>query len=85
MDDFEAQELAQLGIKKIEDAVVGLLSRHTKGLETAAIADGLGLGADLPPDKRNLIAVAILDLLVHSGRILRDERHGVYVDNPDKI
>lgn len=83
MDDFDAQELAQLGLKKIEDAVVGLLTRHRDGLATDAIASELGLGADLPPEKRNLIATAILDLLVHSGRILWDSRRSVYVDNPE--
>jgi hypothetical protein len=85
MGDLEAQELAQLGIKKIEDAVVGLLTRHSNGMAIDAITSGLGLGTDLPDEKRHLITVAILDLLVHSGRILRDESRGVYLDNPDKI
>lgn len=84
MDDFDAHELAQLGLKKIEDAIVGLLTRHRDGLATDAIVSELGLGSDLPADRRNLIATAVLDLLVYSGRILWDGGRGVYVDNPEK-
>lgn len=85
MNDLEAQELAQLGLKKIEDAVVGLLTRHKNGMPTETVTEELGLGTDLPSEKRHQMTEAILDLLVHSGRILRDEGRGVYLDNPDKI
>lgn len=37
MDDFGAHELAQLGLKKIEDAIVGLLTRHRDGLASSAL------------------------------------------------
>lgn len=82
--DLDAQEMAQLGLKKIEDAIVSLLSRRAQGLSSDAIAGALGLGAGLPPDKRGSIAAAVLDLLVQSGRILWDERRRVYLDNPEK-
>jgi hypothetical protein len=83
--DLDAQEMAQLGLKKIEDAIVSLLSRRAEGLNTEAIADELGLGAGLPPDKRGSIASAVLGLLVQSGRVLWDEQRRVYLDNPEKV
>lgn len=84
MDDFDAQEMAQLGLKKIEDAIVGLLTRHPEGLATDAIVGELGLGSGLPAGKRNLIATAVLELLTHAGRIVWDGGRKVYLDNPDK-
>jgi hypothetical protein len=85
MGDLDAQELAQLGLKHIEDAVVGLLSRHDNGLTEVAITEQLGLGKGLSLGKRTIIATAVLQLLLESGRILWDGRAGVYRDNPEKI
>ena len=84
MADLDAQEQAQLGLKKIEDAVVMLLSREPDGLSTEAIARDLGLNAGLPPGRQNAMASAVLELLLHSGRVLRDGRQGVWLDNPEK-
>ena len=84
MRDIDHREQAQLGLKFIEDSVVNLLTRHTSGMSKAAIAEVLGLRADLAPDHRDTIVSGILELLVRSGRILRDES-GNYVDNPDKF
>lgn len=83
MSDRQERELAQQGLKYIEDAVVGLLTRHPQGLPRSAIADTLGLRSDLKAEERDLIAAGILELLVKSGRILWDEQRGLYKDNPD--
>jgi hypothetical protein len=85
MSDLDNRELAQLGLKHIEDAVVALLSRHGQGMRLAEIADALGLRSDLGDDKRNLIAAGVLELLVTSGRIVWDEHAGRYRDNPDMV
>jgi hypothetical protein len=85
MGDLDAQELAQLGLKHIEDAVVGLLSGHDNGLTDTAIAERLGLAEGHVAGERIPLAKAVLELLVASGRILRNRGSGVYRDNPDKI
>ena len=50
----------------------------------SAVADALGLEAGIDPERRDLIAAGILELLVQNGRILWDENRSVYVDNPDR-
>jgi hypothetical protein len=85
MGDLDARELAQLGLKHIEDAAVGLLVRHPKGLSAEAISEQLGLGEGLAAGHRDMVATAILEWLVASGRIFRDERSRIYLDNPNKI
>jgi hypothetical protein len=85
MSDLDSRELAQLGLKHIEDAVVALLSRHAAGMPLAAIADALGLRSDLAGDTRNLVAAGVLELLVKSGRIVWDAEAGRYRDNPDMV
>jgi hypothetical protein len=85
MGDFDAQELAQLGLKHIEDAIVGLLARHDEGLTETAISERLGLADGFAAGRRTMIAAAVVALLLDSGRIFWDGTSGVYRDNPDKI
>jgi hypothetical protein len=82
MRDLPQRERAQLGLQYIEDAVVALLTEHQKGLSSESVADVLGLSTNLDPAHRSMIADGILALLARNGRILSDDRHGVYVDNP---
>ena len=84
MNDLDHREQAQLGLKYIEDSVVNLLTRHPNGLTSSAIAEVLGLSAELEPKHRDIIVSGILELLVRSGRILWDEANHAYIDNPDK-
>jgi hypothetical protein len=85
MSDLDERELAQLGLKHIEDAVVALLSRHATGMPLAEIADALGLRSDLEGEQRNMVAAGVLELLVKSGRILWDAEAGRYRDNPGMV
>lgn len=82
MSDLDFQEQAQLGLKYIEDSVVNLLTRHPQGLSGPNIATSLGLGAELEPAHRDRLVGAILELLVGSGRILRDTKTHIFMDNP---
>lgn len=84
MSNLDQLERAQLGLQYIEDAVVALLTRHPEGMPVAAVADALGLKADLDLQDRDMIAAGILELLKRNGRILWNEAAGVYVDNPDR-
>lgn len=84
MRDLDHREHAQLGLQHIEDAIVSLLTQHADGMPPAAVAHALGLEAGLDPERRDLIAAGILELLVQNGRILWDEERSVYVDNPDR-
>jgi hypothetical protein len=85
MGDMHDREMAQLGLKHIEDAVVNLLTRHGTGMTTREIAEALdlALGMNAEPTIRDEMADGILRLLSATGRILRDEENGVYKDNPD--
>jgi len=84
MSDLDFQEQAQLGLKYIEDSVVNLLTRHPSGLSGPEIATLLGLGAELEAARRDQLVEALLELLVGSGRIFRDNNAHVFVDNPDR-
>ena len=85
MRDLDHREHAQLGLQHIEDAIVGLLTQHERGMPPSVVADALGLESGVDPEHRDLIAVGILELLVRNGRILWDEERCVYVDNPDRL
>jgi len=85
MSDLDSRELAQLGLKHIEDAVVALLSRHAQGMPLAAIADALGLRSDPAGEQRDMLAAGVLALLVKSGRIVWDAEADRYRDNPDMV
>jgi hypothetical protein len=85
MRDMHDREMAQLGLKYIEDAVVNLLTRHEAGMTTHEIAEALeiDLGRGAEKSVRDEMADGILRLLAATGRIARNEDTGVYKDNPD--
>lgn len=85
MSDLDSRELAQLGLKNIEDAIVALLSRRPEGLPLGEIADTLGLKSDFEGERRDMVAAGVLALLVKSGRIVWDAKAGRYRDNPDMV
>ncbi|MEP7239573.1 MAG: hypothetical protein ABI697_01695 [Devosia sp.] len=76
------QERAQLGLQYVEDAVVALLTEHSKGMQASDVADALGLSTDLDSTHRDMIAEGVLSLLARNGRILWDDRKQIYIDNP---
>lgn len=84
MSDLDFQEQAQLGLKYIEDSVVNLLTRHPKGLSSPEIANSLGLAEGLEPAHRDRLVEAVIEMLIVSGRILRDGATHVLKDNPDR-
>jgi len=81
---LQQQERAQLGLEYIEDAIVTVLTDRPTGMTASAVADALGLRADLDPGHRDMIAEGILTLLARSGRILWDDANHVYIDNPER-
>lgn len=85
MGDLDAEELAQLGLKHIEDAVVAILTRHPDGLSASVISVKLGLGESLEGDERLMIVNAVVGMLLKAGRIRWNGDRRVYVDNPDVI
>lgn len=84
MSNIDHRELAQLGLKHIEDAIVDLLTRHPEGMKEKEIADLLGLSDHLKPEHQSMIAAGVLELLVKSGRIIENAEIGVYQDNPER-
>lgn len=85
MRDAVTRERAQLGLQYLEDAVVGLLTDHPDGLTPAQVAERLELGMGLAPDRQAAMARSLLDLLVHSGRILQPDGGERYRDNPHRL
>jgi hypothetical protein len=83
MSDLDHRELAQEGLKLIEDAIVGLLTRHSDGMPPDQIAGILGLRAGGDPAEQDRLVDSILAFLVKSGRILWDADARRYKDNPD--
>jgi hypothetical protein len=82
MRDLPQRERAQLGLQYIEDAIVTLLTEHSPGLSSGAVADALGLRADIDPSHGEILAEGILALLAANGRVLWDAKRQIYVDNP---
>lgn len=85
MRELHSRELAQRGLQYIEDAIVGLLTRHSGGMPKEEIAEALGLRTDLAQEHRDLVIAGILELLVKSGRIIWDEKEQIYKDNPERL
>lgn len=85
MRDAVTRERAQLGLQYLEDAVVSLLTDHPAGLTPARVAELLELAPGIAPERQAAMAQSLLDLLVHSGRILAPDGGELYLDNPDRL
>lgn len=77
-------QMAQEGIKHIENAILELLFRNPQGLTNAQIANLLNLYSEFRGEQRNFLTYATLGRLLSQGRILRDPETKTYkISNPD--
>ena len=79
-------QLAQEGMRHIENAILELLFRNPQGLRNVQIANMLGLSSEFRGEQRNFLTYAVLGRLLAQGRILRNEETKTYtVMNADTV
>ena len=76
-EDLVAREMAQSGLKLIEDAILSLLEKNPQGLgnaEIAEIADSLGLVSYFKGGQKNRLTHSVLGGLLERGQVAQDDR-----------
>ncbi len=68
------QELAQSGLKQIEEAILRLLDANSQGLRNVDIARTLGLRSDFPDRQRDYLTYSVLGGLLARGEVLWDQQ-----------
>ncbi len=77
-------QMAQEGLRHIENAILELLYRNPQGLRNVQIANMLGLFSDFRGEQRNFLTYAVLGRLLAQGRILRNQETKAYaIKNAD--
>ena len=71
-------QIAQEGLRHIENAIIELLHRNPQGLRNVQIAEMLGLSSDFRNEHRNFLTYAFLGRLLAQGRILRNAETKTY-------
>lgn len=71
-------QMAQEGMRHIENAILELLFRNPQGLRNLQIANMLGLSSEFRGEQRNFLTYAVLGRLLAQGRILRNEETKTY-------
>jgi hypothetical protein len=67
-------EIAQDGLKSIEDAIVRLLEKHLQGLRNSEIAEELGLRSDFKGKQQNYLTYSVLGGLLRKGQVVWDQK-----------
>ena len=70
--DLDARQMASVGLRGIEDAILSLLSRNPQGLRNSEIATALGLRSDVQGSQRNYLTYSVLGGLLAQDKIARD-------------
>ena len=70
--DAVAREIAQEGLRQIEEAMLQLLENNPQGLRNSEIADLLNLRSDFRGGQRNYLTYSVLGGLLASGKL-----HGI--------
>ena len=71
-DDLHTRQMALAGLRKIEDAILILLSRNPQGLRNSEIADALSLRSDFQGSQRNYLTYSVLGGLLAQDKVARD-------------
>ena len=71
-------QIAQKGLRHVENAILELLYRNPQGLRNVQIANMLGLSSDFRNEHRNFLTYAVLGRLLAQGRILRNAEAKTY-------
>lgn len=63
-------ELAQAGLRQIEDAILRLLDANPQGLRNVDVARTLSLRSDFPERRRDFLTYSVLGGLLERGSIV---------------
>ena len=72
--DSNPQELAQAGLRQIEEAILGLLDANPQGLRNVDVARALGLSFEFQGNYKNQLTYGVLGGLLDRGAIGRDDQ-----------
>ena len=72
------QEVAQDGLRKIEDAILQLIEQNPQGLRNFEIAELLELRSDFRGDQRNYLTYSVLGGLLASSRVAWDQETKIF-------
>ena len=67
--DSSERELAQEGLRKIEDAILALLEMRLDGLRNSEIAECLGLRSDFRGKQKDYLTYSVLGRLMKADRV----------------
>ena len=76
--DAVAREIAQEGLRQIEEAMLRLLENNPQGLRNSEIADLLNLRPDFRGGQRNYLTYSVLGGLLASGKIAWNQKTKVF-------
>ena len=76
--DSNPQELAQTGLRQIEDAILRLLDANPQGLRNVDIARALGLSFEFSGKYKNHVTHGTLGSLESRGLVSRDENSKLF-------
>ncbi len=79
--DSDTVEIAQSGLRQIEEAIIKLLNANPQGLRNVDIARGLGLSLDLEGNQKNQLTYAVLGGLLSRGEVNRDADTKLFTSN----
>ncbi len=74
MTESKLREVAQDGLKRIGESILGLLMLNPHGLTNAEIARELGIGTQINGQHRDWLTRSILDGLETQGRVVSINR-----------
>lgn len=77
MTESKLREMAQDGLRRIGESIVGLLMLNTHGMTNAEIARELGISTQINGQHRNWLTRSILDGLETQGRVFLVDRRWV--------
>jgi hypothetical protein len=70
----EEFEIAQDGLKRIEDAIVRVIEKHPQGLRNYEIAEELGLRSDFQGKQKDYLTYSVLGGLLRKTQVVWDQR-----------
>lgn len=74
MKTAEEFEIAQDGLKRIEDAIVRVLEKNPQGLRNSEIAEELGLRSDFQGKQKDYLTYSVLGGLLRKAQVAWDQR-----------
>ena len=86
VDENTLQELANIGLRNIEEAILRLLDANPQGLRNSEVAESLKLRSDFRGRQKDYLTYSVLGGLIASGKVDRDEITKLFskVDSPEK-